>query len=69
MKALLKLPRDRTLHGNLEENVRRLWSKEKDRDVSAVIQQTILELDRTAVAMESVSCRSSRGNTDLIALD
>jgi len=55
MKGLLKLPKDRALHGQLESNVRRLLSTEKDRDVSAAIRVTILELDRTEVMMESVS--------------
>lgn len=58
MKSLLKLPRDRALHGHLESNVRRLLSSEKDRDVCTAIRQTIFDLDRTEVAMETVSgCR------------
>ncbi|XP_078488840.1 serine/threonine-protein phosphatase 4 regulatory subunit 4-like [Ciona intestinalis] len=57
MKGLLKLPKDRSLHGQLETNVRKLLSSEKDRDVSIAIRTTILELDRTEVAMESLTAQ------------
>ena len=61
LEGSVKLPRDRSLHGQLETNVRKLLSSEKDRDVSCAIRQAILELDRTEVAMESV-CSSTVNN-------
>nr|XP_039252034.1 serine/threonine-protein phosphatase 4 regulatory subunit 4-like [Styela clava] len=55
LKSLLKLPRDRALHQQLESSVRHLLSSEKDRDVSSSVRFAILELDRTEVAMESLT--------------
>ena len=55
LKGLLKLPKDRPLHAQLETSVRQLLSIEKDRDVYQAIRSAIIELDRTEIA-DSVSC-------------
>ena len=54
LKSLLKLPKDRPLHAQLETSVRQLLSVEKDRDVYQAIRSAIIELDRTEIA-DSVS--------------
>lgn len=55
LKAIIRLPAERSLLQQLETSVRRLLGSERDRDVRAALEKAVMELDRVQVLMESVS--------------
>ena len=55
LKSILKLPGDRVLLQQLELTVRKLISQERDHDACTAIRETVVEMDKIEICMETVS--------------
>ena len=55
LKSILKPPGDRVLLQKLDQTVRKLISQEGDPNAFRAIRDTVTEMDRIEVAMETVS--------------
>ncbi|XP_065051752.1 serine/threonine-protein phosphatase 4 regulatory subunit 4-like [Rhopilema esculentum] len=60
LKSQIRLPGDRLLLQNLEQNVRQLMALETDRDVSNAIRRAVIEMDRIHLSRDSSSSENMR---------